>query len=124
MVRKFGFLFVAMQLKSRPQEADDTFTEVAARLGPFADCTSNQVCGFSKETSGRTFKWTNMTDILQAEAYTELLNPRHAPLLKRAAALGKELTRDAAGGHGFKNVPETELAVEIAVRFTHSTMCP
>lgn len=61
-------------------------------------------------------------DSKQAEAYTELLNPRHAQLLKKAAALGKELTKDFPGGRDFQNVTEVELAVEIAVRRVHRTV--
>lgn len=80
-------------MRSKTQvDVDAVDVDIAARLGPFADCTSNQM-----------------------DAYTELLNPRHAPLLKKAAALGKELTTGLLGGHDFKNVTEDELAVEIAM---------
>lgn len=80
-------------MRSKTQVDVDTLdVDVAVRLGPFADCTSNQ-----------------------AEAYTELLNPRHATLLKKAAALSKELTKGFPGGPDFQEVTEDELAVEISM---------
>lgn len=65
---------------------------------------------FSQRRSSR--KILNTT---KAEAYTELLNPRHAALLKKSAALGKEFMRGVTANFEFKNVTETELALEIAV---------
>ncbi|KAI4097681.1 MAG: hypothetical protein LQ339_006726 [Xanthoria mediterranea] len=61
--------------------------KVSTELGPFVDCTSNQ-----------------------ADAYCELINPRHADLLKKTAALANEIK-----GH-YHSVNFEELAMELSVK--------
>ncbi|KAL8711221.1 MAG: hypothetical protein Q9220_004366 [cf. Caloplaca sp. 1 TL-2023] len=67
---------------------------VSEELGPFVDCTSNQ-----------------------ADAYAELLNPRHADLLKKTAALANEIK-----GHyhavNFEELAMLSLATSIAPKMT------
>ncbi|KAL8833239.1 MAG: hypothetical protein Q9170_004403 [Blastenia crenularia] len=79
-------------LKSKTQVDVDSldirgvFQIVSAELGPFVDCTSNQ-----------------------ADAYNELLNPRHADLLKKTAALANEIKAH------YHHVNYEELAMELSM---------
>ncbi|KAL8738686.1 MAG: hypothetical protein Q9181_000570 [Wetmoreana brouardii] len=59
---------------------------VSRELGPFVDCTSNQM-----------------------DAYNELLKPNHAALIKKSAALAGEIGRE------YPEVTREELAFEISV---------
>ncbi|KAL8651629.1 MAG: hypothetical protein Q9210_003152 [Variospora velana] len=73
--------------KSKTQvDVDSLDIRVSVELGPFVDCTSNQ-----------------------ADAYTELLNPRHADLLKKTAALANEIKAH------YHSVNFEELAMELSV---------
>jgi hypothetical protein len=80
---------------------------VATDLGPFADCTSNQVLDLARIG-------IFVTDDDQADSYTELLNPQRAALLKKSAALGREILSEYPG------VTFEELAMEISVRIPTS----
>ncbi|KAL8996198.1 MAG: hypothetical protein Q9188_006618 [Gyalolechia gomerana] len=74
-------------LKSKTQvDVDSLDIAVSIELGPFVDCTSNQ-----------------------ADAYTELLKPQHADLLKKTAALANEIK-----GH-YHTVNFEELAMELSM---------
>ncbi|KAL2043781.1 hypothetical protein N7G274_003300 [Stereocaulon virgatum] len=74
-------------LRSRSSvDCDCLDTQVATTLGPFVDCTSNQ-----------------------ADAYLELLTPKRTSLLKKSAALAREILSD------FTGVSYEELAVEISM---------
>ncbi|KAL8990412.1 MAG: hypothetical protein Q9177_000922 [Variospora cf. flavescens] len=74
-------------LKSKTQvDVDSLDIRVSVELGPFVDCTSNQ-----------------------ADAYTELLNPRHADLLKKTAALANEIKAH------YHSVNFEELAMELSM---------
>lgn len=73
--------------KTRSQVDSDTLDQqVVSSLGPFIDCTSNQ-----------------------AIAYLELIHTQHAELLKKAAAIAKELSAKET------DVTGPTLAVDIAV---------
>jgi hypothetical protein len=75
-------------------------------MGPFVDCTSNQVC-----CTLRTLHfWKSRLTCTQAIAYMELLKPKHKSLIQDSLSKAKELSST------FDEIPETELAVEIAVR--------
>lgn len=78
---------------------------VAGTLGPFVDCTSNQV---RFVLLARLDKF-RLTGNLQVIACFELQNSRNEQLLKKSAALAHKLKDD------FKDVPLEELAVEITV---------
>lgn len=78
---------------------------MATSLGPFVDCTSNQVRASALNLS-RSLAATNG---VQADAYLELLTPKRASLLKESAALAREILSD------FTGVSYEELAVEISV---------
>jgi len=74
-------------LRTRSQVDCDTLdATVAAELGPFVDCTSNQ-----------------------AIAYLELCHTRHDDLIREAKELAGSLTND------YPDVPQHALAVDIAV---------
>ncbi|CAO1596182.1 hypothetical protein XANCAGTX0491_000035 [Xanthoria calcicola] len=74
-------------LMSKTQvDLDCLDVRVSTELGPFVDCTSNQ-----------------------ADAYCELINPRHADLLKKTAALANEIK-----GH-YHSVNFEELAMELSM---------
>jgi hypothetical protein len=75
---------------------------VATDLGPFADCTSNQVLDPARID-------IFVADDDQADSYTELLNPQRAALLEKSAALGREILSEYPG------VTFEELAMEISV---------
>ncbi len=86
----------------------DRIWSVAVELGPFVDCTSNQVSHIGAETY-----YNKMALIfLQADAYLELITPARAELLKKSIVLARELKLE------FQDVSYEELAVEIAVCFT------
>ncbi|KAL9120198.1 MAG: hypothetical protein Q9187_003252 [Circinaria calcarea] len=77
-------------LRSKTQvDCDSLSTQVATDLGPFVDCTSNQ-----------------------GDTYFELLKPERAALLKKSAALGRQMQSE------YPNVTFEELAVEISVPST------
>ncbi|KAI4182108.1 MAG: hypothetical protein LQ346_006651 [Caloplaca aetnensis] len=83
-------------LKSKTQvDVDSLDIRVSIELGPFVDCTSNQ-----------------------ADAYQELLNPRHADLLKKAAALANEIK-----GH-YHSVNFEELAMELSMLSLATSIAP
>lgn len=74
-------------LRTRSQVDCDTLdATVAAELGPFVDCTSNQ-----------------------AIAYLELCHTRHDDLIREAKELASSLSND------YSDVPQQALAVDIAV---------
>jgi len=76
-------------LRTRSQVDCDTLdATVAAELGPFVDCTSNQ-----------------------AIAYLELCHTRHDDLIREAKELASSLLND------YSDVPQQALAVDIAVRY-------
>ncbi|KAI4090960.1 MAG: hypothetical protein L6R37_007815 [Teloschistes peruensis] len=80
-------------LQSRTQvDFDNLDVEASKRLGPFVDCTSNQV---------------RLPPAM--DAYNELINPHRAGLIKKAAALANEIHKY------YPEVPQEELAYEIAV---------
>ncbi|KAL8848889.1 MAG: hypothetical protein Q9221_006114 [Calogaya cf. arnoldii] len=83
-------------LKSKTQvDVDSLDIRVSVELGPFVDCTSNQ-----------------------ADAYQELLNPRHSDLLKKAAALANEIK-----GH-YHAVNFEELAMELSMLSLATSIVP
>ncbi|KAI4195793.1 MAG: hypothetical protein LQ350_006987 [Teloschistes chrysophthalmus] len=83
-------------LQSRTQvDFDNLDVEASKRLGPFVDCTSNQM-----------------------DAYNELINPHRAGLIKKAAALANEIHKY------YPEVPQEELAYEIAMVSCAQTILP
>ncbi|KAL9610233.1 MAG: hypothetical protein Q9167_005055 [Letrouitia subvulpina] len=83
-------------LRSKSQvDCDSLDIPLFTELGPFVDCTSNQ-----------------------ADSYLELLNPQRAALLKKSAALAREITSD------FPGVPFEKLAVEISMISVSLTLVP
>lgn len=86
-------------------DADRSLSTVAKEYGPFIDCTSNQVR--SKDLSRRI--GNTGADRAKADAYLELLNPKNAALLKKSAAMGRQLRSD------YTDLTYEELAVNIAV---------
>ncbi|KAL8660681.1 MAG: hypothetical protein Q9202_006295 [Teloschistes flavicans] len=83
-------------LQSRTQvDFDNLDVEASKRLGPFVDCTSNQM-----------------------DAYNELINPHRAGLIKKAAALANEIHKY------YREVPQEELAYEIAMVSCAQTILP
>jgi len=74
-------------LRTRSQvDLDSQDPEVAQTLGPFVDCTSNQI-----------------------DAYTEFVNPQRAELMKESALLARQLHPE------FPGISYEELAVEIGM---------
>ncbi|KAL8699920.1 MAG: hypothetical protein Q9201_005730 [Fulgogasparrea decipioides] len=83
-------------LKSKTQvDVDSLDNEVSTELGPFVDCTSNQM-----------------------DAYHELLKPNHAALIKKSAALAGEIGRE------YPEVTREELAFEISMVRLAQTIVP
>ncbi|KAL9594622.1 MAG: hypothetical protein Q9219_006930 [cf. Caloplaca sp. 3 TL-2023] len=83
-------------LKSKTQvDFDSLDIEMSKKLGPFVDCTSNQM-----------------------DAYCELIKPNRAALLKKSAALAKELH------HDFPAVSVEQLGFEIAMVSLAQTIVP
>ena len=83
---------------------------VSTALGPFVDCTSNQVMPTHNTRSGLL---NPLKVNCQAESYTELLNPQRASLLEKSVALARQMLS------GYPNVTFEELAFEISVRFLY-----
>ena len=86
----------------------DQSLSVAIELGPFVDCTSNQV----SHTGAVTYYNKTALIFLQADAYLELITPARAELLKKSVVLARELKLE------FQDVSYEALAVEIAVCLT------
>lgn len=84
-------------------------TSVATEIGPFVDCTSNQV----GHTKARIRSKATLIEE-QADAYLELITPARVALLKQSITVARELKTE------YQDVTYEELAVEVAVRLQNS----